>query len=128
MQKFRTKDRVYRREIARAQGATDHLGKPIFTPFTWNIVKGDLVQVTQPSLVRDPQSGRALQNKYGQTMAEKWNGQQGEVLKVIRKHEQVIVKGVNLTKRVVRVSTFSRERKCAPFNRFVATSLLEIRC
>lgn len=102
--KFRRDDRIFRRDLARAQGAKDHTAKPIFTPFTWNILKGDMVQVTQASLVRDPRTGAALQNQYGQTMAQKWNGQQGEVLKVLRKQEQVIIKGVNLTKRVVRVS------------------------
>src|SRR4051794_8225371 len=84
-QQAQLKNKQYHRDIARARGATDFRGKPIFTPYTWNIVPGDLVQVTQPALVKDYASNKPRQNQFGQQMTQKWFGQQGKVLAVLRK-------------------------------------------
>lgn len=97
------KEKLYMHNLKRARGATDFRGKPIFTPRTWNVTKGDLVQVTQPSLIKDFATGKAKQNQFGQSMTQKWLGQQGVVLAVLRKEERVIVEGINLKTRVMRV-------------------------
>lgn len=102
----------YYRDIARARGATDFRGKPIFTPYTWNIRPGDLVEVTQPSLVKDYPSKKPLMNQFGQRMTHKYLGQQGKVLALLRKQERIIVEGVNLKTRHVRVSETRHSNAC----------------
>lgn len=98
--------KLYHRNLARAQGGTDGNGKPLYTPYTWNVVKGDLVQVTTTSRKRDKDNkGKHLKNADGSFVAEDWLGAQGVVLKVLRKQERIIVKGVNMRTRVAQVRT-----------------------
>lgn len=102
--KERLKQKQYYRDIARSRGAVDFRGNPIFTPYTWNIRPGDLVQVTQPSVVKDyGAAGKPKTNQFGQTMTHKWFGQQGKVLAVLRRQERIIVEGVNFKTRAMRV-------------------------
>lgn len=100
--KQRAGEKLFLRNLARARGARDHTGAPIHTPYTWNIVRGDLVQVTHTSPLRDAKKGRIVRNEEGQTIAQSWMGQQGEVLKVLRNEERIIVKGVNMKTRIMR--------------------------
>lgn len=95
--------KLYRRELARAAGATDEYGQPLKTKQTWHVVKGDLVEVTRTAAKRNRESGRGerLRTTDGGAVAEDWLGQRGRVIKVMRKTNQVIVRGVNLRTRVV---------------------------
>ena len=104
--------KLYHRNLARAQGGTDGNGKPLYTPYTWNVVKGDLVQVTTTSRKRDKDNkGKHLKNADGSFVAEDWLGAQGVVLKVLRKQERIIVKGVNMRTRVAQVRTQTQQRR-----------------
>lgn len=111
-QKENQRKKQYYREIARARGATDFRGKPIFTPYTWNIRPGDLVEVTHPGLVKDWASKQPITNQLGQRMTPKFARQQGKVLAVLRKQERIIVEGVNLKSRHMRVSTTATKAIC----------------
>jgi hypothetical protein len=102
-QKIRAKEKLYHRNLARARGATDPYGKPIFTPYSWNVTRGDLVEVTRTSSLRDA-NGDVLSNEIGQRLAKPYLGMQGVVLRVLRKEERIVVKGVNMRSRVQRVS------------------------
>lgn len=68
------------------------------------------MQVTTTSAQRDPKKGKVLRDDDGNTLAKPFLGLQGEVIKVLRKEERIIVKGVNMRTRVktVRAHTYIR--------------------
>ena len=100
------KTKSYHRNLARAGGAKNEYGQPLFTPQSWPIVTGDLVQVTSTSRKRDKDNrGKQMKNSDGSYVAEDWLGAQGKVLRVLRRTEQIIVQGINIKTRIAQVRT-----------------------
>jgi len=92
--------KFYKHKLAMAGGSTDGKGNPLPVKQSWNVVTGDLVQVTESSRKRDKEKGKWLKNSDGSYVAEDWLGAQGKVLAVLRKTNQIIVQGVNMKTRI----------------------------
>lgn len=102
------KTKSYHYNLARARGAKNEFGKPLFTPQSWPIVTGDLVQITSTSRKRDKDNhGKQMKNSDGSYVAEDWLGAQGKVIRVLRRSEQVVVQGINMRTRIAQVRTRS---------------------
>ena len=72
------------RRVGKDFAKPPRIPKPTFETNRWNIVKGDLVQVTQ-----GPQTG-----------------QRGKVLDVLRKANRIVIEGVNMVRKIWRKKFF----------------------
>jgi len=113
--KERAAHKLYKRNIERSQGAKTADGEPLPIPQTWNIVRGDTVQVVRTSAKRGPRDYRG--ERIGEDHLQELVGMRGRVLRVLRKQDRIIVEGVNMRTRVKQpdaVSTGSFYKRESP--------------